>query len=518
MSQAQMIISSSHGHGRAFVEAAITGRSKREKTEDALRRSEARLPEAHRDAAGFDRNAAIGEPLWSDEAYRTSETDKDSRHTDADVIAFVHDMLDQALCDGINLDLEHQLVMPDGSVKYIRVTAGPARHDSAAATRAAQQTVEKSLREVQALKDHFRLVIDSIPGLVWSALPDGSADFLNQRWREYTGLSMKEASGWGWRQAIHPEDLSRLEHEWLATLAAGTPIEIEARMRRFDGEYRWFLFRGLPIKDEEGNIVKWYETNTDIEDRKRAEEVLRKTQVELAHVTRVMTMGEMVASIAHEVKQPLTAIVTNASACLRWLGHESPDLNEARESARRIIRDGNRASEILTRIRTLLQKSDVKKSPLNINKAIEEIVLLTRSEAIRKGVTLKTELATDLPPAFGDRVQLQQVLLNLILNGIDAMAPVTDRPRELIITSRLHESGQVCVSVRDCGIGIDGKDQDAIFDAFYTTKPQGLGMGLAISRSIVEDHGGRLSAIRNDGPGVTFQFTVPQLHEQRAGL
>jgi C4-dicarboxylate-specific signal transduction histidine kinase len=279
-------------------------------------------------------------------------------------------------------------------------------------------------------------------------------------------------------------------------------------LRRADGEYRWLLIRAVPLRDEVGKIVKWYGTSTDIEDRKRAEETVRKAQAELAHVTRVTTMGELAASIAHEVNQPLSAIMNNSSACLRWLASGEPNLDEAREAARRVIRDGARAGEVITRIRALLRKTDTEKARLDINQIIREVVTLTRNEATGKGVALRLELAAGLPPVLGDRVQLQQVILNLIMNGIEAMASVTDRPRELLICSRQHESDNVLVAVRDSGVGLDGQDLEKLFDAFYTTKSQGLGMGLAISRSIVEDHGGRLWVVSNDGPGATFQFTL----------
>jgi signal transduction histidine kinase len=245
------------------------------------------------------------------------------------------------------------------------------------------------------------------------------------------------------------------------------------------------------------------------EELRRSEEALREAQSELAHVTRVMTMGELAASIAHEISQPLTAVLTNGGVCLRWLGGEPPNLDEAREAARRVIRDGNRANEVISRIRSLMRKTDTGKARLDINEVIEEVILLTRNETIRRDVTVRIELAADLPPVFGDRVQLQQLTLNLLMNGVEAMASVTDRPRELLVCSRQDESGQVLVSVQDRGIGIDRENLEKIFDAFYTTKSQGIGMGLAISRSIIEAHGGRLWAMANNDCGATFQFSLP---------
>jgi signal transduction histidine kinase len=252
----------------------------------------------------------------------------------------------------------------------------------------------------------------------------------------------------------------------------------------------------------------------DLTERKRAEAALHHAQMELAHVTRVTTLGELTASIAHEVSQPLTAIVTNANASLRWLAGETPNLDETRAAMGRILRDGNRAGEVITRIRALVQKTDTEKARLDINQTVQEVILLAQSEAGHKGVALRTELAADLAPVLGDQVQLQQVILNLVMNGIEATASVTDRRRELLIRSRQHGSDQVLVAVQDSGIGIERENLEKIFDAFYTTKPQGMGMGLAISRSIVENHGGRLWVAANEGHGATFQFTLQAYSKQ----
>ena len=245
-----------------------------------------------------------------------------------------------------------------------------------------------------------------------------------------------------------------------------------------------------------------------IEEQERAEEALRRMRTEMAHVTRVMTMAELAASIAHEINQPLTAIVNNGSACLRWLASNPPDVTEAREAATDIVRDGNRASEIITRIRALLKKRETAKVPLDINQTIDEVVRLARHEAETKGVTIRTDFTPDLPRVSGDRVQLQQVILNLVMNGIEAMSSINDHPRELLIRSGSNKSGKVLVTLRDTGVGMEADDLERIFDAFYSTKPQGLGMGLPISRSILEDHGGELWAVPNEGPGMTFQFTL----------
>jgi PAS domain S-box-containing protein len=246
----------------------------------------------------------------------------------------------------------------------------------------------------------------------------------------------------------------------------------------------------------------------DLTERKLAQEALHKTQAELARVSRVTTLGVMTASIAHEINQPLSAIIANGSACLRWLAADNPNLDEARAAARRLIDDGNRVSQIITRIRALVRKADFEKVPLDINPAVQEVINLIQHQAVQKGVALRTELAADLPLVLADRVQLQQVILNLIMNGIEAMSSVADRPRELLVYSRQHGSDQVLVAVQDSGVGIEQENLKKIFDPFYTTKSQG--MGLAISRPIVENHGGRLWAVPNQGLGATFQFTVSQ--------
>src|SRR5256885_3401604 len=241
---------------------------------------------------------------------------------------------------------------------------------------------------------------------------------------------------------------------------------------------------------------------------RKAEETLRETQAALAHVTRVMTMGELAASIAHDVNQPLAWIVINGNACLRWLAGESPNLAEAREAAQRIIRDGSRASEIISRIRALAKKTSTLAERVDLNEAIREVLALCQGEARKRDVVLRTQLPDDLPPVRGDRVLIQQVVLNLGMNGIEAMSDVQDRPRELVIEAR-GEADRVRVAVRDSGVGLDPHALERIFDALYTTKPGGLGMGLSISRTIVENHGGRLSVVARDRRGATFEFTLP---------
>jgi PAS domain S-box-containing protein len=376
-----------------------------------------------------------------------------------------------------------------------------------------QRELKKVVDELRKSEDRLRVLIETIPALAWTSLSDGSNDFVNRRWLEYTGVSLEQMRGAWTTTPFHPEDIDEHLGKWRSALATGETFENEARVRRAaDGEYRWFLIRGLPLLDERGNIVKWYGTMTDIEDRKRAEEALSKANADLAHITRVITMGEFAASIAHEVSQPLSAVVTNAEACLRWLTGSVPNIEKACEAVGRVVRDGKRAGEVITQIRALSRKSGLKRQRLDMNEAIEEVLALIQGEVRTRGVALRTDFSTRLPPVSGDRVQLQQVVLNLVMNGIEAMSSAQDRPRELVVGTQEGQDDQVVVTVQDSGIGIDPKITEHMFDSFYTTKGEGMGMGLSISRSIVQDHGGRLWATTNEGPGATLQFTLSKHH------
>jgi PAS domain S-box-containing protein len=264
-----------------------------------------------------------------------------------------------------------------------------------------------------------------------------------------------------------------------------------------------------PLRPTSERVEAVLAIGRDLTEHVLASEALREAQMELAHVTRVTTLGELAASIAHEVNQPLAAVVANAEACLRWLGRGTPDLDAARRSVEWIIDDGNRASEVIRRVRALANKTDIEKVALDLNDVIREVIALVQRELTSHQVSLRMELAPALPTILGDRVQLQQVIINLVMNGIEAMQPVTDRSRELVIRSRKDETQQALVSVTDCGVGISAENADRLFNAFFTTKSSGMGMGLSICRSIVEAHGGRLWATANVPHGATFQFTLP---------
>jgi PAS domain S-box-containing protein len=487
---------------------------------------------------------------------------------------------------------------------------------------------------LQNSEDRLRRVINTIAAYVWSTLPDGSVDFVNQRLSNSTGLSALELSNSGWSSIVHTDDLVKYIGQWQVALAAGEPTESEVRIRTGDRDYRWMLVRNVPLRDDLGKIIKWYGTGIDIEDRKRADEQLRrseaylseaqrlsrtgsfgwqvstdeilwseqtyqifgyddsakpslklvidrthpddrnrvrqllkqvstdggsfdtkhrllmpdggvkylhvvahamrdssgivefigavtditpakkadeslrKAQADLAHVNRVTTMGELAASLAHEVSQPITGASINAHACLRYLKRDQPDPDGASQAASRMIRDVNRAADIISRIRSFFRKGAPTQEPIDVNEVIQEMVVLLSNEVTQHSVSVRTELAANLPLVVGDRVQLQQVLMNLMINSIDAMKSV-EGVRQLTLNSELSDDGQLLVSVYDTGFGFPVNQADQIFAAFFTTKSYGTGMGLSISRSIVESHGGRLWAINNSGPGACFKFTLP---------
>jgi PAS domain S-box-containing protein len=545
----------------------------------------------------------------------------------------------EALTRAVPFDNEQRVLGKDGKYRWFLIRNNPLLDEQGRIDRwyVAATDIEDRKRAEKALQSNERnlsLIINTMPTLAWSAAPDGSVDFLNQRWLDYTGLSPEQGLGWGWTAAIHPDDLSRLADYWRSIMHAGEAGEIEARFRRFDGEYRWFLFRANAVRDESENIVKWYGTNTDIDDRKRAEaqveqsylrlaeaqrlsktgsfitdlladdhnwseeafrifefdpstkvgvqiirdrvhpedlptfdavlargmtgadvdfvfrimttggavkhirglarvmtqsggsplfigalqdvtasklaeEALDKARSELAHVSRVTMLNTLTGSIAHEINQPLSGIITNASTCLRMLNGDPPNVDGARETARRTIRDGNRASDVITRLRALYSKKEFTTELLDLNEATREVIALSLSDLQRNRVVLRSELAQHLPPVRGDRVQLQQVILNLLRNACDAMLGIDDRPRQMLIRTRREDAGLVRLSVQDAGTGINPGDSEKLFEAFYTTKSGGMGIGLSVSRSIVERHHGRLWAEPNDGPGTIFSFSIP---------
>jgi PAS domain S-box-containing protein len=760
--------------------------SERKLTQIELRRSQAYLAEAQRlsHTGSFGWRVATGEIICSEESFRIFQYDRTTKPTLELILQRVHpedvplvkQTIERASQDGKDFDHEYRLVMPDSSVKYVHVVAHALRDESESIEFVGAVMDITSAKEAE---DRTRLIIDTVPAQLWTETPEGAVDFVNRRWVDFTGMTLEQAIGTGWNRMVHPDDIEQVRSTWRKLISEGKPREIESRLRRSDGEYRWFLSRVCPLVDRSGHILGWYGCDTDIHDRKEAEESLRRSegylaeaqrlshtgswasipatgeirymseecyrvlgfdpqgeqprfemffqnihpddrvkvsevvetagredtefeldfrivhpgseirdihvvghpvvgpsgglvefvgtvmdvterkraegalrrseaylaeaqrlthtgswaynidtkdlvhsseehsrlfgfapergvpsfeeliqrihpedrapamqefetpspggtdfdahfrivhpdgaikyvygtghpvfnesgdlveffgtviditerkraeeererlrqaQADLAHVNRVTTMGELTASLAHEVNQPIAAAVTNANTCLRWLTRDHPDLEEARAAALRIVKDGTRAAEIISRIRLVFKKGAPERELVDANDVIREMIVLLRGEATKHRISFRTELAADLSKVMGDRVQLQQVVMNLIVNSIDAMKDVDDK-REVVIKSQRAENAHILVSVSDTGMGLPPQQEDQIFNAFFTTKPHGTGMGLRICRSIIESHGGRLSATGNSGRGATFQFTLPttlEAHEPPA--
>ncbi len=538
-------------------------------------------------------------------------------------------------------DVEHRARRADGVYRWIHARGQPLRDHEGRIVRWCNMLtdVDDRKRAEEALREselQYRSIMDGIPGLIQVVSAAGEVEIVNRQALEYFGKTLEEFKAWETTGALHPDDLSRVKAARSQSLETGLPFDMEYRCRRADGEYRWFHSRALPLRDREGRILHWCVLLTDIEDRKRSEAALKrneefladaqrlsstgsflwnlttgeiifseetyriygmdpavpvtfelirarthpdeltelkdhieqaqhgldldferrllmpdrsvkylhficravrdqegqieyigavqdvtgrrrsedalgKVRSELAHVARVAALGALTASIAHEVNQPLSGIITNASTCLRLLADDPPNIDGARETARRTIRDGNRASDVIARLHALFAKKGAVTESVDLNRATRELIALSSNEIQRERVIVQMDLADELPPVAGDSVQLQQVVLNLLMNALEAMRGVDDRPRQLVIRTGRDEGDRVRLSVQDVGVGFDPQSVDRLFDAFYTTKSDGMGIGLSVSRSIIESHRGRIWAELNDGPGATFSFSIPRV-------
>jgi PAS domain S-box-containing protein len=367
-------------------------------------------------------------------------------------------------------------------------------------------------RAEQVLRDserNARSAIDGIAGLVAIMAPNGELDAINRQVIEYFGRSLEEMKNWGTSDAVHPEDLPRIAEILKRSLAAGTPFHYELRLRRFDGEYRWFDNRGVPIRETSGRIVRWYILGTDIEDRTRALAQLEQMQSDFAHMNRVSMMGELAASLSHEITQPIASARNNARAAQNFLDMQPPDLSEVREALGCVVGDTDRAGDIVDRIRDNIKKTPPRKEHFDLNEAIDEVLLLARSAITENEISVRTRFAEGPLAAYGDRVQLQQVVLNLVLNAVEAMASVEAPARLLLISTEQNRADEVLVAIRDSGPGIEPDHLERVFEAFYTTKSKGVGMGLSICRSIISAQGGRLWAETKRPRGAVFLFTLP---------
>jgi PAS domain S-box-containing protein len=527
-------------------------------------------------------------------------------------------------------EMEVRLRRADGVYRWHLFRATPLRGDKGEAGWCGVgidiEDQKRALSDLAARDEHYRAVADSIPSMISFMTPQGGVESINRHLSEYVGATIEDLEGYAVTKVVHPDDLERVIGAWMHAVETGEPYDIEHRIRRADGVFRWFHTHALPLRDAEGQTLRWYCLQTDIDDRYRAEALLKgekrllemvargvalrdvlselcrqaeasapeslcsilvidpagtrfqigdgaslpegyaallerpilagggqtlgvfslyrrgaepptpaeldlsdrftdiagiaieheradaalnRARADLTHMARVTALSALTASIAHEVSQPLSGIITNASTCLRMLAADPLNLEVARATAQRTIRDANRATEVIQRLRALFAKRAPAREEVDLNDAAREVLALSQSELQRRRVAVRTDFADALPRISGDRVQLQQVMLNLVLNAADALEGVEGRPRDLLMATRGEASGEVRLFVRDAGVGLDPAGAERLFDAFYTTKGQGMGIGLSISRTIIEGHDGRLWASANDGPGATFSFSIP---------
>jgi PAS domain S-box-containing protein len=494
-----------------------------------LRRSEAYLAEAQKlsKTGSFGWNVFGGEIYWSEETFRIFEYGRQTKpgielileRTHPEDRVRVQQAIDRASQDVEDFDLEHRLLMPDGSVKHVRVvghlleTGQPGKTELVGAITdiTERKRAEAALRQTEAyLEEAQRLTHTG--SWAWNIASRENVHWSQEQYRLF-GLDPKGDSSSFEKasQRIHSEDRGAFDKAVEQAIRERSDFEVDFRTVLPDGSIKYIRSVGHPVFSATGELVEFVGTGMDITERRQAEkerERLRQVQADLAHINRVTTMGELTASLAHEINQPITAAVTDARTCLRWLAREQPDIREARESAARMVNAVTRAADIISRLRQLFKKGAPQTNLVDVSEIIQEMVVLLRSEASRHSVSILTELSEDLPRVVADRVQLQQVLMNLMLNGIEAMQD-TKGGGQLTIRSLRGESGQLLVSVSDTGTGLPPDQADQIFNAFFSTKAQGTGMGLSISRSIIESHGGRLWATSNSGRGATLNLTLP---------
>jgi PAS domain S-box-containing protein len=516
--------------------------------EEALRRSEGYLAEAQRltGIGSWAWNVATRQSVyWSQENYRLFGFDPEGAiPSDEAFYQRIHpedrdrvrrEVFLERPDQGSHFDVDFRTVLPDGAIKYVRSTGHPVFNISGDLVEYVGTSIDVTERkradeererllaseraafaEAVAAQQRFRDLVNSVEAIVWEAnVPSFQFSFISKEAERVLGYPVERwlSEPTFWKDHVHPEDREWALQYCQTATAEKRNHQFEHRMIAADGSVVWL--RDLVTVVVEGDrVTRVRGLMIDLTNRKQAEEALRQARADLAYVSRVTTMGELTASLAHEVNQPIAAAVTNANTCLRWLTRDHPDVEEARAAASRIVMDGTRAGEIISRTRLLFEKGAPQHDLVDVNEVIGEMIVLLRGETTRYSISVRTELAADLPQVMGDRVQLQQVMMNLIMNSIDAMKDA-DGTRELAIKSQRTENDQVLVSVNDTGMGLPPQRADQVFSAFFTTKPHGTGMGLRISRSIIESHGGRLWAADNSPRGASFCFTLPTKAETK---
>jgi PAS domain S-box-containing protein len=505
-----------------------TTESKR--AEKKLRRSEESLLEAQKlsHTGSWRHDVASGAVIVSPEFYRIHDIkpDDDASNTDLFFSRFhpedrkrVVDFFEKAEIEKTEFQVDYRIVLPDGTIKHLHTIGHPILNESgdlvefvgtAMDVTAAKQAEEALRRSESYLADAQTLIRTG--SWAWNVATRQSVYWSQENYRLFGfnpegGIPSDEA----FYERIHPEDRDRVRREvFLERPDEGSHFDVEFRIALPGGAIKYVRSTGHTVRNMSADVLEYVGTSIDVTERKRADEErerLRQVQADLAHLSRVTTMGELTASLAHEIRQPISAAVTNAKTCLRWLGRDEPDVAEAREAASRLVKDVTRAADIIGRISSLFKKGALQRELVDVNELIGEMIVLLRSEATRYSISFGTELAEDLPKVMADRVQLQQVLMNLMLNGIDAMKAAIGGGR-VTIKSVVCDA-QLLISVSDTGVGLPQEREEEIFHAFFTTKEKGTGMGLPISRSIIESHGGRLWAAGAPGSGTTFQFTLP---------
>ena len=368
---------------------------------------------------------------------------------------------------------------------------------------------QRAQAKLDESEKRFSNMANCAPVMLWMSDQEKLCDFFNQGWLEFTGRTMQQELGNGWAEGVYPDDFQHCLETYYSAFDARRPFEMEYRLRRHDGEYRWIMDRGTPRFDSGGEFMGYVGSAVDITDQKQVEENNRR----LAHLQRLAAMGELTATIAHELRQPLAAIMSNAEAAGILLNSANPPLEELREIYSDVRAADQRASEVIGSIQNLTRKQEVQMQPLDLNSVVVDTLQLVASEAQWRSVQVRTELAQGLPLAFCDRTQLQQVLINLAVNGMDAMASTPENTRCLTIQTKANGSGYVEVAVMDRGGGIASDNLQHLFESFFTTKAEGMGLGLTISRSIIDTHRGRIWAEDIPSSGAAFHFTVPVVHE-----
>ena len=414
-----------------------------------------------------------------------------------------------------DIAVEYRVVWPDGTTHWLAANGQmffdeegkPFRMVGFTADVTARKVVEEKLQRSAAFLTQAQH-LSSTGSFAWRASTSDEIAWSDELYRIFdleriTPITLEHI-----RARVHPDDVKLFDKTIEEARATGSDFEFQHRLLMPDNSIKYLRVVAQATHDHDGQL-EYIAAVQDITERHLSEEAIDKARSELAHVTRVMSLGALTASIAHEVNQPLSGIITNASTCLRMLDADTPNVDGARETTRRTIRDANRASDVITRLRALFGHKNVVAESVDLNEITHEVIALLRNELQRNHVKVQFEIANDLPPVTADRIQLQQVILNLVQNASDAMDGVQDRPKQLVIKTDRDEEDGVRLSVQDCGAGIEPEAIEKLFQPFYTTKSNGMGIGLSVSRSIIDSHHGRLWATRNEGPGATFSFSIP---------